>query len=221
MFLLSMVRRPPCVMASRAMNIRLSRLISNWRLSTAIGHKSSFRTERILIVSPSFRLSRRESRRTILLGSTGSGSSPWRLPNARRRCTNSLPLSAEDRESSISSRLVPWLRNFSRNRSRFPMITASRLLKSWAMPHANWPRASVPVSRRGGRPPQLSGRTGMDSDDVARRMANPHRDADAAVMHARSLPAAGKFTRVGRRERSLSSRLGSLYSSRLLMTIRL
>src|SRR3989442_4819280 len=51
-------------------------------------------------------------------------------------------------------------------------------------------------------------------------MANRHRDADAAIMHAQCLPAAGKFTRLGRRERSLSSRMGSLYSSRFHMTIR-
>ena len=50
------------------------------------------------------------------------------------------------------------------------------------------------------------------------RLANPHRDADAAGVHARCLPAAGKFTRVGRRERNLSSRRGPRYSPRLLMT---
>src|SRR5262249_17779857 len=49
-------------------------------------------------------------------------------------------------------------------------------------------------------------------------MAHPLRDADAALMHARRLPAAGKFTRVGRRERSLPARMGSRYSARLLMT---
>src|SRR6516162_1056560 len=48
-------------------------------------------------------------------------------------------------------------------------------------------------------------------------MAHPHRDADAARMHARRLPAAGKLTRVGRRERSLPARMGSRYSARLLM----
>ena len=48
-------------------------------------------------------------------------------------------------------------------------------------------------------------------------MANPHRDADAAVIHAQCLPAAGKFARLGGREGSLSSRLGSLHSSRFLM----
>src|SRR2546425_446298 len=49
-------------------------------------------------------------------------------------------------------------------------------------------------------------------------MAHPHRDADAAVVHARCLPAAGKLTRVGRREQSLSARMGSRYAARLLMT---
>src|SRR5262245_54590151 len=54
-------------------------------------------------------------------------------------------------------------------------------------------------------------------DDVAGRVANPRRDADATVVQPRCLPAAGKFTRLGRRERSVSSRMGSLYSPRLLM----
>ena len=80
-------------------------------------------------------------------------------------------------------------------------------------------RGQVPVSRRGGRPAQRSGRAATDPDDVAGRLANPHRDADATVMHARCLPAAGKFARLRRRERSLSSRMGSLYSSRFHVTI--
>ena len=54
-------------------------------------------------------------------------------------------------------------------------------------------------------------------DYVAKRMANPGRDADAAVIHGQCLPATGKFARLGGRERSVSSRLGSLYSSRFLM----
>src|SRR5262245_66340453 len=49
-------------------------------------------------------------------------------------------------------------------------------------------------------------------------MAHPHRDADAALMHARRFPAAGELTRVGRRERSLPARMGPRYSARLLMT---
>src|SRR6516225_7528306 len=44
-------------------------------------------------------------------------------------------------------------------------------------------------------------------------MANPGRDADAAFMQPRCLPVTRTFTRVGRRERSLSSRMGSLDSS--------
>src|ERR1700730_10513667 len=48
-------------------------------------------------------------------------------------------------------------------------------------------------------------------------MANPGRDADAAGMHGRYLPAAGKFARLRGRERSVPPRLGSLYSSRFLM----
>ena len=54
-------------------------------------------------------------------------------------------------------------------------------------------------------------------DSVAKRMANPGRDAAAAVIHGQCLPAAGKFARLRGRERSVSSRLGSLYSSRFLM----
>ena len=48
-------------------------------------------------------------------------------------------------------------------------------------------------------------------------MANPGRDAAADVMHGQCLPAAGKFARLRRCERSVSSRLGSLCSSRFLM----
>src|SRR5262249_37995802 len=48
-------------------------------------------------------------------------------------------------------------------------------------------------------------------------MANPGRDADAAVIHGQRLSASGKFERLGGRERSVSSRLGSFYSSRFLM----
>ena len=54
-------------------------------------------------------------------------------------------------------------------------------------------------------------------DSVAKRMANPGRDAAADVIHGQCLPAAGKFARLRGRERSVSSRLGSLYSSRFLM----
>ena len=43
---------------------------------------------------------------------------------------------------------------------------------------------------------------------------------DAAVMHTRCLPTAGKSTRLGRRERSLSSRMEALYSSRFHVTAR-
>src|SRR5215471_2580936 len=48
-------------------------------------------------------------------------------------------------------------------------------------------------------------------------MANPGRDADAAVIHGQRLSASGKFERLGGRERSVSSRLGSFYSSRFLI----
>ena len=48
-------------------------------------------------------------------------------------------------------------------------------------------------------------------------MANPGRDPAADVVHGRCLPAAGKFARLRGRERSVSSRLGSLRSSRFPM----
>jgi hypothetical protein len=47
--------------------------------------------------------------------------------------------------------------------------------------------------------------------------ANPCRRAAADVIYGQCLPAAGKFARLGGRERSVSSRLGALYSSRFLM----
>src|SRR6516164_6710841 len=50
-------------------------------------------------------------------------------------------------------------------------------------------------------------------------MANPSRDADAAFMQPRCLPVTRTFTRVGRRERSLSSRMGSLNSSGFHVTL--
>src|SRR5258708_1018430 len=50
-------------------------------------------------------------------------------------------------------------------------------------------------------------------------MANPNRDADAALVQPRCLSAAGKFTRVGRGERSLSPRMEALYSPRVLMSL--
>ena len=61
--------------------------------------------------------------------------------------------------------------------------------------------------------------TGASKGIGAAIAKRPHRDADAAIVQPRCLPAAGKFTRVGRRERSLSSRMGSLYSSRFLMNM--
>jgi hypothetical protein len=76
--------------------------------------------------------------------------------------------------------------------------------------------AQVAPSRRGGRPAERSGRPATHVDDVTKNMANPHRDADAAVVQPRCVPAAGKSTRAGRRERDLSSRLGSLHSSRFV-----
>ena len=45
-------------------------------------------------------------------------------------------------------------------------------------------------------------------------MANPGRDAAANVINERCLPAARKFARLRGRERSVSSRLGTHYSSR-------
>src|SRR6202035_5149430 len=60
-------------------------------------------------------------------------------------------------------------------------------------------------------------RTAQCPDAVAKRMANPGRDAAAVVRHRQCLPAAGKHARLRGHERSVSSRLGSLYSSRLLM----
>src|SRR6516165_1890758 len=49
-------------------------------------------------------------------------------------------------------------------------------------------------------------------------MANPDRDAPAAVMHRQSLPAAGKLARLRGRQGSVLSRMGSYYRPRLLMT---
>ena len=54
-------------------------------------------------------------------------------------------------------------------------------------------------------------------NSVAKRMANPGRDADAAVIHGQCLLAAGKFARLRGSERTVSSRLESLYSSRFFM----
>src|SRR5262245_27940759 len=65
--------------------------------------------------------------------------------------------------------------------------------------------------------PLIRCRTAQYPDRVAKRMANPGRDADAAVIHGQRLSASGKFERLGGRERSVSSRLGSFYSSRFLM----
>ena len=62
------------------------------------------------------------------------------------------------------------------------------------------------------------GRAAADADDVAGRLANPHRDANAAVLHARCLPAGGELARVGRRAGSLPSRMGSRHCSRLSLT---
>src|SRR5262249_52710865 len=62
-------------------------------------------------------------------------------------------------------------------------------------------------------------RLATDVDDGARSMANPHRDADAALVHARCLPAAGKLARMGGRERSLSPRLGLRYCARVPLTV--
>ena len=75
------------------------------------------------------------------------------------------------------------------------------------------------ASPRGGPAAQRSGRAATDVDDVAGRMANSHRDADATLLQPRRFPAAGRFTRVGRRGRSLSSRMGPLYSSRLRLNM--
>src|SRR5262249_49628147 len=49
-------------------------------------------------------------------------------------------------------------------------------------------------------------------------MANPRRNADAARLHARRLPAAGKLARVGRRDRSFPPRMGSRHCSELVVT---
>jgi hypothetical protein len=54
-------------------------------------------------------------------------------------------------------------------------------------------------------------------DAVAGRMENWGRDAHAAVIHGQCLPAAGKFARLGRGERSVSSRMGTFYCSRFFM----
>src|SRR4029077_5235670 len=72
---------------------------------------------------------------------------------------------------------------------------------------------------RGGRPAQRRGRTAADVDDVAAGMANPHRDADAALMHARCLSAAGKPARLGGGNGSLSSRLGPRDCARVPLTV--
>src|SRR6266436_705541 len=46
-------------------------------------------------------------------------------------------------------------------------------------------------------------------------MASPDRNADAAVMHAQGVPAAGDLACLGRHPRSLPSRMGPLYSAGL------
>ena len=54
----------------------------------------------------------------------------------------------------------------------------------------------VGVSRRGQRSAQRRCRTAQYPDSVAKRMANPGRDAAAAVIHGQCFPAAGKFARL-------------------------
>jgi hypothetical protein len=76
--------------------------------------------------------------------------------------------------------------------------------------------AQVAPSRRGGRPAERSGRPATHVDDVTKNMANPHRDADAAVVQPRCVPAAGKIYARGKARTDLSSRLGSLQSSRFV-----
>src|SRR5262249_54745339 len=56
-----------------------------------------------------------------------------------------------------------------------------------------------------------------DPDDGAGHMGCPHRHVARDVVHARCLPGAGRLTRLRRRGRSLSPRMGSLDSSRLLV----
>ena len=57
------------------------------------------------------------------------------------------------------------------------------------------------------------------TETTARRLAGADRDDDAHVLHARRLPAAGDNARLGRRPRSLPSRLGSRHSPGLGLTV--
>jgi hypothetical protein len=80
-------------------------------------------------------------------------------------------------------------------------------------------KGQMAVSRRGGRSAQCSRRAAADADNVAGCLANPYRDPNAIVLHARCLPAGGELARVRRRAGSLPSRLGSRHCSRLSLTI--
>ena len=143
----SMVRRPPSGMASRALMHRLSSAFSSWLGSTSVGPQAAARRRpRRSIVGPDRaadqvlhagdqpvdvgrlgieRLAAREGQQPV-----GQRRRALGRALARPRCSGRVVESGPARMRVCSS-------------SRLPLMPVSRLLKSCAMPPVSWPTASI------------------------------------------------------------------------------
>ena len=138
-----MVSRPPSGMASRALTTRFMITCSSWLGSAFTLPRSGRGTKTSCIVSPSSRWSMACIPSTMPLRSSTLGASTclrlkarsWRVSAAA--CWEASRIPSTFRRSGWSSGI------FRRMRSLSPWITMRRLLKSWAMPPASWPTASI------------------------------------------------------------------------------
>ena len=132
-------------MASRAFEIRCSNAFSNCTGSTSATHRASS-TSRVSCVSGS-RFCAMSWRCAISHGlmERGLASSDWRREKASSRWVRPAARLADVTPMSIrlsSSSVLPRA-TLRRSNSILPMIPASMLFRSWAIPPVSWPIASI------------------------------------------------------------------------------
>jgi hypothetical protein len=139
----STVSRPPVGMASRALTARLVSTCSTCPGSAITRPRSGCRTVVSRMSSPIRRASILAVRAIRSFRSVGRGwrtclrlnARSWRVSSAARR-----PASMTSATYSAAS---PPAGRSARSSSEYPLMMLSRLLKSWAIPPARWPTASI------------------------------------------------------------------------------
>ena len=138
-FAISIVSLPPSGIASRALIARFKTADWNSDVSTVVFHNPPAVMHSTVIDSPTARRTSGSVSCMTWSRLTISGCSGWRLAKARSCLVNLAARSAAMLIMSIRSLALSSRPMVRRSNPKLPMITVSRLLKSWATPPVIWP----------------------------------------------------------------------------------